>query len=448
MLGIGLSILRSRGVAAPAAAQYDLYVAPDGDDMNDGSAGAPFATVTKLAQAMSASDSDTTTTAFIAAGDYLDDQFAPAVGGKTDVTMELTFEEGCTLQSGATIEGGMGAGNTGINGSAGARVFVYGNGLTVSGFMASSGNGIGSGSGGYIVCHDVNATNCDDGFSLHGDAYGELHRGTISNCAKSCVAHVNTSSSKHYDCTFIGDYSGSMVGLVLTQGPNRHEFHRCTAAPSGNNIGIGCTNGAGVDVLFDECVLGSLTARVAFTTNQAAGLDVTNSFVNASFDASHDMSFDECYGFLSLRHRNGGGAGGGITMTNCVWGGGSSGATDALIYANYDPGSGSPINITDCVVVGYGTALGASFSAALAEQFIDAGAGITHTLFHANGTDIDADLIADDGYAAAFMNNVTGSDPLLGAMNTTAKADWGYGEGSPCIGAGSGGADIGFAAAA
>ena len=63
-------------------------------------------------------------------------------------------------------------------------------------------------------------------------------------------------------------------------------------------------------------------------------------------------------------------------------------------------------------------------------------------------TDIDADLIADDGYAAAFMNNVTGSDPLLGAMNTTAKADWGYGEGSPCIGAGSGGADIGFAAAA
>ncbi len=116
-------------------------------------------------------------------------------------------------------------------------------------------------------------------------------------------------------------------------------------------------------------------------------------------------------------------------MQNCIFGDGVSslsGSADSAYSANYNPGSGSPVTFIDTVLTGYTVALGFGTYATRAQQVIDAPLSVTHCVLHANGTDVDPDLAADDGYGAA-VNDTFGFDPLLGAMDGTDRAAWAIG---------------------
>ena len=105
----------------------------------------------------------------------------------------------------------------------------------------------------------------------------------------------------------------------------------------------------------------------------------------------------------------------------------------------------SPFTVVNSIITGYTTAIGAAFDAANAAGQIDAPTEISYCCLFGNTTNFHSTWTADDGFAAAVHDNIT-SDPLIGDMSSTNKADWGYGPGSPCIGAGSSGGNIGFAA--
>jgi hypothetical protein len=444
MLDLGMSLSQKSRAAPP-----DYYVdTATGSDLAAGTIDAPFATLTKLNAVIAAMPAGLTTTALIRAGTYSDDNFTLTATG---VIAKLIFEPGCTMQATAVTHGDVGASSSAFDAGGTSTIYVYGNGLHITGWKGGNGtgNGLGASGSGRFYAYDCVVDDCIDGFSVHNSSYGEVWRCTFNNCSKSCVAHVNTASAKHYDCVFTADYPTAMTGgMILLNTSLRFEFHRCRFVPTvTNSSGIGISPAAApVDAYFKDCELGTLTLGMAITSTIAVGAVFEDCFVNVRHDAQMKYTMRRCYGKYTLRTR-GTPAPGHIILENCIFGGQASGsAANSLIYMN-SALNASPLTLINTIITGYATAIGSSFTATDAQQLIDAPLDMHHCCLFGNTLNFDADVTADDGFAAAVHDNIT-ADPLLGPRNTTAKSAWGFLAGSPCIGAGAGGADIGFAAAA
>lgn len=428
---------------------FDYYVATTGSNSNPGTSAQPFLTVGKLATTLAASSAGARVSALVRAGTY-----GYAAGANSwiatvlasGVTANVYYETGCVFQGP----------NDGVTSAswadaAGGNVYelnFYGFGAKkgalaprITGFDSGTGNGVGCNmSGGALFTVDnFQIDDCIDGWSVHGANSNMTVRNlVVTDCPKSALSHVNISGQvQAFDCDFTGK-SGATLGIGKTggdAGAATAHYERCRFIPIANlqSIDSGRTE-------FVDCELGTLTVSCSLTPSAATTSAFETCFLHAAFDQNRTITFDSCWGKLSMRHRNGGD----ISGNNCHWGGPAAGSVSGFVYANFNPGAGSPNSWVDTIIRGYATALGNGFDATHSQQFVDAPADFDEIFLFGNTTNIDADLAADDGFSAAFTNITTGTDPQTGDRSTTARASWALQPGSPCIGAGTAGGDIGF----
>lgn len=432
-MGLGIGLSPVFGGSAPTT--YDYYVdASVGDDGNDGSYSSPFATIDKLSTLAQATPQDGGFTALVRAGDYTGGQrFSTGANYATGMVFSLTFESGCTMQ-----------GVLGEDASAFAigasTTTIYGNGLHISDYNAGTGNGLGASDSGYIIAYDVEVSNCVDGMSCHNSSTGKFVRVHAHDCTKSCFAHIDTTITEHVGCTFEALGTASL-GAGSVASTATATFDGCAVVPAAN--GAGCTFGAGCTVR--NCTIGTLAQSGAIAL--VAGAVMDDCFVHMHVQANgFSGMMRRCYGKFSYRNRTGGS---GLFLENCIIAGPSTfvSANFGILYVDFASGGASEVSLVDSIIMDYSstTAIGYNVGAEYAAYIVDAGLNIENVLFYGNGIDIDPDIVADDGYTATGV--ITGQDPLTGDMTSTDQSDWGYGVGSPCIGAGSGGGNIGFPAA-
>lgn len=449
MLGFGLwQMLAASGGGSSGGVSYDLYVdGASGSDSNDGtSEGQAFATMSRLATALAALSPSATATALVKATTYsgASNSWGPALAA--GVTATVSFEEGCIFQGPNDVTtdrswfNASGSNNytlelIGLGDPKGASA------PRVTGYDAGTGNGLGCdmSGGAHCIVRNFRVDDCVDGWSMHGtNSNMTLYDCVISDSSKSALAHIHTGGQARAFRTDFTGKSGASAGIGVLQGgsgSSQAYYEGCRFIPIANGQVLTIQNSRLVD-----CEIGTLTASCVI--NGAASNSIEETFLNVTFDINSTLNMDTCWGLATARHRNNGN----WTAANCIFGGRASGSgANSLVFANFNPGSGSPVTVTDCIIQGFTVGLGSGFIATYAEQFVDGPADFDYIWFFDNGTNMDADLVADDGFAAAFTNlNTTETDPQTGSMTTTAKSDWAIGPSSPCIGAGSGGGDIGF----
>jgi hypothetical protein len=423
-------------VAPPPAPAYDAYVdAVAGSDANPGTAGQPFATLDRLGVLAAAAAPGTTQRYLVRAGTYRTvgggQSFLAAVAAR----FELTFEPGSSM----VCESGLVTGPRGIDARGSASVVVHGNGLLIQdydGFNGGAwGNAVSAQDSAEVAVYDATIVNAGDGVSLHDTSRGHFERLHISNCRKGNFAHVGASVSTHVDCTFIGRTGAENgVGSLAVETASA-DFLRCTFVPVAD----------GQPVLFNnatvrDCTIGTLASFVVLSMK---GSTLTDSFVHArmNLDAASGGVLRRCFGHLAMVHRAGGT---GLTIENSIFARLASALQPSVYYSGVMPAAGSPVTIRDTVLSGFTTAIGHAMDATAAQQAVTAGLTLDRLAFWGNTTNIDADLVAAAGFVAP-AGTVT-ADPRLGPRTSTARSAWGLLAGSPCLGAGTAGGDIGFAA--
>lgn len=436
----------------PDPGSFDLYVDINtGSDANPGTQAAPIQTIAHAGTLIEAYSAGVTRTVLVKSGTYPYSSGASSWGSialGAGTTVNVSFEEGCIFQgpnddvtSASWID------------CAGAGVYelnFFGLGAPkgasaprITGFDGGTGNGIGcnmSGGASFNV-DNFQIDDCVDGWSMHGvNSNMSVSNLVITGCSKGALTHIHTGGlAEAVDCDFTGGTAASLgIGKPGGDaGAPQAEYTGCRFIPisAAQIFNMARTN-------FTDCEIGTLTVRSAVTALVTVA-NVTNCFCNISFDVNNFFVFNTCWGKITTRHRNAGN----VSMSHCIWGTSASGTTTAFVFSDFDPGAGSPYTVTDTVIRGYaqaGGAIGTGMTATLAAQFIAGPADYDFVYMFANTLDFDADVLADAGFAAAFTNITQGVDPQIGSMATTAKADWALLPGSPCIGTGSAGSNIGF----
>lgn len=418
---------------------YDYYIdAALGNDSNPGTSGLPWKSLSKLTH--SVVTHGVTTKVLVRAGtydtalDYVNFTGASLSSPPANTKMEITFEEGCVMDG--TAANAI-APTPGFEQPGGAWTLeIFGNGLEVNNYSEPTGdspNGFGNRGTTIMIVRDCHTSNCDDGFSAHDAAQMYLYDcSSDGTCEKSEFLHVGTSYVEHHRCTF--NVRASQVN-GSTSGTPTLKFFDCRIIPLAAGGGFG--TGSGV-ATFEGGQIGDLTTRVNLS---GANLTVTDAYTHLLVEGNQNVVFEECFGRISTRHRNNTGAG--IRLRNCVFVDGAAGSTDSALFYNSPFGSQGPWNAENCVFTGFTTAVGSSYDATAVSEFIAANNYVRNCLFHNNSTNIHALLAA----SAADITETVTANPLIGPANTVNKADYGYGPGSPCIGAGTSGSNIGFPAA-
>ncbi len=447
-MGAGFGGMGRVGAAVGSAAEWvnplalassmtpNYVVDPNlGSDTNAGTVSAPFATITKLRTTLEALGNNSTKIAFIKGATYTD-QNLDISNASSGLNFTLVFDIGASIVWTQAVD------KSGIQlgALAGNELHIYGNGysigvdsaskLLISGFLTGTGNGIGCNNSDLWV-DNVNVTNCVDGLSGHGGGDTHSTNCIFENCTKSAFAHIGTGAHETTDCDFIGR-SGASSGIGQIDATNSLTALRCRYIPI--TAGQVLTPQAGQ---FTQCEIGTTSLRAALATYSGAAF--TDCFFNLTIDANFTATFTSCYGKFSARDR-GAPATADMVFRNCIFVGPATGLTGCF-YANFDDGGGSwdgiGYDMRDCIITGYVTAIGGGFTA---NQFTkwNSNSKLDNICTFGNTTGIHASITTE-------TNELT-SNPQIGAANTTAKTDYGYAPGSPCIGAGFGGGNIGFAA--
>jgi hypothetical protein len=105
---------------------------------------------------------------------------------------------------------------------------------------------------------------------------------------------------------------------------------------------------------------------------------------------------------------------------------------------SFDGGSGlwlaGVVELIDTVIYDFGTAF--TFASTTQRDHMNSNWTVDHCAMFDNTTNFQSGL--------TLGTNLVTTDPLLGSRATTDLADWAVGTGSPCIGAGTSGGNIGF----
>lgn len=442
LIGLALALPWQSGNATPqwivdlitqTGVQADYYVDPSHPSASDSNAGtspnSPWSTLTKVKSTFEALASSASAVVFCRAATYTDQTLSISIAANTGITMTVAFEPGAIMSwtLGTAPSNGIGLGNV-----SGNTIRVYGNGLQINNYNPTSGNGVGSNSG-TVYVYDVIVDNAADGASTHGtDGAMYVYDSIFRNCTTGAFNNTGTNIFQAYRCTFEGR-SGATAGIGSNEANVTPLFEDCTFTPA--TAGQSMIPRAAT---FTRCVVGSTTVRVNIDTY--TGVNFTDCYLNLSADLRFPATFTRCYGKTSFRVR-GATATGTATFRNCVFVGNSNGITSGHLYANFDPNDGTwdglVYDYRDCILTGYVTAVGAGFSANQFAKF-NTNSKLDNISTFGNTTGIHASITIE-------TNELT-TDPDIGVANTTVKSDYGYAPGSPAIGAGFGGGNIGFAA--
>jgi hypothetical protein len=425
------------GLSAP----FNYYVdATNGNDSNSGATPAlAFKTLSKISASLTSAGKSTRVLvragAYSTATDYV--AVAQAALG---CYMEIVFEPGCTM------DGTLANASPGVatwdafefDGTNNYTSRVYGNGLQCANYAdsthATSPNGIGNRNNHILWVHDVYCTNCDDGISAHDSATIYAYDCTFGNGYKSAFAHIITSKTYHYRCTFTGRVGATLgIGAVSDDTATGY-FEDCVFVPTANDQFLDVRNS-----ILLRCQIGTLTNNVKITTPAASPTpSLSKCFVNAWLDGNAGSSLSQCFGKLSIRQRSGGSQ----TAQNCIITAPASSKT-SVIY-NDAALAAQTLAFNNNIVKTATAAAFMSVDATTAGQMVSAAQKFWNNAMNGSAA-YDADLIAADSGGAVIKSTLT-ANTNIGAGNTLLMADYAYGTGSPAIGAGTGGGNIGFGA--
>jgi hypothetical protein len=436
-LGIGLGlphVSRAGGTAAWAPdGSFDYYVdGIAGSDGNDGSAPEQaWATFAPLRTAVFNLTTGQTRTAVIRATTHTDQHLSLTNNASPRAEITITFEEGTALvwESESSPGNGVAAGGT-------LKVTANGNGCTITGYSPNSGNGLGANNTGYLVAHDFVVDDADDGVSAHSSSRIDVHDCVFRNCSKAAFAIVDSGIFNAYGCTFEGRLNATLsIGSYLNSSSG--ELEDCIFTPASQGQTLRLSQGGAVTAT--RCRFGTLDTHLTLVSDNAVST-ITDSFLNMNLDGTVQAALEGCYGRLTTRQRSGGD----ISISHCVLVGGASGLANSVLFRNFNGGQ-DDWNVIDSVLTGYGTAVGHNFGATDAGYFETAGNTVTYCCLHGNSVNIDADIVAT---SADVSTGVITTDPEIGPADSYVRNDYAVAAGSPCVGAGSDGGDIGFQAAA
>ena len=400
-ISIAISLVQKGG---PPPVAYDYVVDPaTGNDSNDGSPSSPWATLANIDQNLPASGEAVRVQVkqgtYSAANDQIQVDFdQPNITG---ATMEIDFEAGCIID-GTNYTAGDAIQFAANSGDFTNTFRVRGNGLLIRNVTTPTGNGLGGNNGGTCYYHHIRCTNCVDGISVHGDQRARYYDVQADNCSKAAFAHISTTDTEHYRCSFTGRNGAALsIGAITDSGTSL--FEDCQFVP------VGSANTANLrGQTARRCQFGTLTDRVNLQNGT-----YEKCFVNASQDASRTLTLTQCFGYLTFRHRNGGS----VTLEDCAIAGPSENQSNFL-YANFDPGSGAPITLRRNVFLGSYTFMN-GFSSTIAAQLVAAGGEFTDNVL------TDSKVVQQSVIDAGWPSSGTlTTDPVSGPHNTLLMADY------------------------
>ncbi|KQX18435.1 MULTISPECIES: hypothetical protein [unclassified Sphingomonas] len=434
-----------QGGAAAFGPSYDYYVdGVNGSDSNDGTSLAQAWKSLKKIGAISLPAAAVRSvlvkagTPYDTADDWVERSNTTA-GGNVGAgsILDITFEPGCVMD-GSVANTSAAANAFEFASTDEATTRIFGNGLTIQHYNydvgGASPNGIGNRGKSIVRAYDVHVVDCVDGYSAHGNAKMFVDRVTASGCAKSAYGHVENAHFEARRSTFTAK-AGAILGIgAVASATSTAIVEDCILIPatSGQTLGVDGT-------VFTRCQIGTPSLGVTLTSGYGVGGTINQSFVNAYIDGHQKATLYQCYGKFSTRVRSGGA----VHVTRSVISGPATGAPVAsIIFSNFSGGS-SKLIFNDNIVE---TATAAAFmdvNSTAAAALVSAASEIHNNVLSGSAA-FDADLItADSGNTVR-----TGSfraDALIGAANTLDPDDYGYGPGSPAIGAATDGGNCGFA---
>jgi hypothetical protein len=419
----------------------DFYIKPDGNDAADGlTLATAWATLSKIgAVPLPAGETRTVRVAagtYESANDYVLRTGATSGGvPQAGARLNLVYEPGCIFDGTAANVAVPGQNGHEFSGG-GVEWFtvVFGNNVIVRNYSEPSGgspNGFGNRDMHHLTVYLAHPDNCDDGFSCHGNGKMLLYDCIAKGAEKSPFLHVENAYVRAYRCEFYGraDSNMQVVGLSTTCDIDCYD---CKWIPGINGQTIALKG------KYTRCQFGTDAFRVTMGSNASADLtEIFDSYVHATVDGDRFVHLTRCYGKFSSRVRNGGD----VRTSNCVFA--EQTTLGAMFYSNFNPGSSGVRKHNNNV---FRTSSAPNFMGVdptNAVHLVNANAEYWHNCL-AGSAAFDSDLIAADSGNTVIVGNIT-ADPLIGDADTLDPDDYGYAPGSPCIGAGFGGSNIGFA---
>lgn len=296
-------------------------------------------------------------------------------------------------------------------------------------------NGFGPGGTAVMNIYDVDVDDCDDCISAHNSSALRYYRGTCSNGAKSAFSHIDSTQTYHEDATFIG-VNGAANGVGVNINTAYSQFVGCTfIPPAGSSCHMPTFTSTGGTVL-TRCKVGTATMTGTWSASVLAWdyVTATDTYLNGfALSRGWNSTFTRCYGTVTVRLR-GNASDGAFVAENCVF---KAGVTSNR-FLNGDfrsapteiAGNGT---VKNCIFIDHTTAI---FAAATNVTDMSANWSFQNNSFFNNTTNMTAGLTADG-------TDIT-SNPLLVDTTTDDQAGWKYSALSPCIGAGTGGGNIGI----
>jgi hypothetical protein len=287
-----------------------------------------------------------------------------------------------------------------------------------------------------------------DCFSAHGTAIGFAYDCTFSTAAgnKSAIVHVDASQTYHYRCTIncgaSSTYNLQIVGTAA--GAPSAYFEDCTInATASNAWAFGASPGTtfGASVSFNTCRFVQTTGT--FRIDQLNGINAKTDFINCyaenlTTEANNGSVVRGCYGNWRIRLGRGNGSQADVMIENNVF----SRPSDSILSwhffdggATWNGGAGGVIR--NNIMFGSGTAINCVSTAGAATQ-VNALWAFENNLFWANAANYSSGLTPGGVDVLA--------DPLLVSPSGPDRSGWTVASGSPAIGAGTSGSDIGLIA--
>jgi len=395
-------------------------ISPTGNDLDDGSIGKPWATLSKLKTWVSGLPNPSKIKLLIKSGSYSENTANPLYFQTSGLYSEVYFEEGVSItlnQSGGTSLG------NGVGADRGVHYF-YLNAATITlnaadTFPTISDNGLGV-HGGRTYVYGANKQGGKsvfvgfmDGTSNHNSGYLEANDCVFRQCPKGAFTHVNTSTSIHRRCEFEG-LVGSVYGVGDIQQSASAEFVECKILP---DPAATAPQTAGVlNAKLERCQIGTLTQSVAL---EAVNSTVTDSYLNLVQNREHgNTTYRRCYGFYTNENQSGNANE--SRFLSCVFVGPGSFASSSRWFISGV--SFGKFYIFNSIITGYG-------------QVIDVGGNATRIAAVNNWVMDGLCLFNNTTNFDSGINNpaiLVSSDPLLGAANTLVQGDYEIGMGSPC----------------